>query len=183
MRLACILPDSERRALNHLLARRTLECCIGVFGAGRTVLVTTAQVLAGEARSLGIEVVRDGNADGLNAALALAAARALEMGADAAFVVPTDLARLSEASLRAAITCLPTAPGCLVVPDRRREGTNLLGLAPLRAEVFAFGGPSRARHLERAGQLGYSVREYRDQALALDIDLPEDYELWRAGKK
>lgn len=75
-RLACILPDSERCALNHLLARRTLECCIGVFGAGRTVLVTTAQVLAEEARSLGIEVVRDGNADGLNAALALAAARA-----------------------------------------------------------------------------------------------------------
>lgn len=85
--------------------------------------------------------------------------------------------------MRATINCLPTPLGCLLVPDRRKEGTNLLGLAPLRAEVFAFGGPSRARHLERARQLGYFVREYRDQALALDIDLPEDYKLWRAGEK
>ena len=180
-RLASVLSDDERCALNASLARHTLECCITVFGCRHTLVVTSSQTIGDEARSLGIEIVKEGGADGLNAALALAAARALELGAGAAFVVPTDLARLSEASLRGALSSLPAAPGCLVVPDRRGEGTNLLGLAPVRAGVFAFGGASRARHLERAKQLGYAVSEYHDQALALDIDLPSDYELWRGG--
>ena len=61
-----------------------------------------------------------------------------------------------------------------LVPDGRRDGTNVLS-APVDADVPAsYGGGSFRRHLELAMASGYAVEVLDDPRLALDIDNPVD---------
>lgn len=61
-----------------------------------------------------------------------------------------------------------------LVPDRRRDGTNIVAL-PIHADVPAsYGGGSFRRHLERAMHAGSRVQVVGDPRLALDIDNPDD---------
>ena len=179
-RLATILDAGQRRELCLFLAKRTLESCAEAFGAERTIVVTAAPEVARWATEAGVQVVEEQAGDsGLNAAITLGAARARQCGAEALLVVPADLALLTAGELHAAAAAIPAAPACLIVPDRRESGTNLLGLAPLREDLFAFGEGSLERHAELARRAGCEVLIHRSAALSLDLDLPEDYAAWR----
>lgn len=178
-RLSALLGREERRALNQYLARQTMGVCSEFFGARRTLVVTAAANVAAMAREIGVGVFLENTAcAGLNPALAAAADTAIDAGADTVVVVPTDLAMISNDALWEAIDELPPAPGCLLVPDRHGVGTNLLALSPARSDLFAFGKASLRRHAARAAQLGYAVSVHHSAALALDLDLPEDYRDW-----
>jgi len=179
-RLAPILDAGQRRDLCLFLARRTLRFCADAFGAERTIVVTAAHDVAQWARNAHVQVVQeDAGEKGLNAAITLGSVRARQAGAEAVVVVPADLALLTVEELLAAAQAIPAAPGCLIVPDRRDSGTNLLGLAPVREDLFAFGELSLQRHADLAARAGCEVRIHRSVALALDLDLPEDYAEWR----
>jgi 2-phospho-L-lactate guanylyltransferase len=61
-----------------------------------------------------------------------------------------------------------------LVPDRRRDGTNVIAL-PVDADVPAhYGAASFSRHLELAMATGYGVQVIGDVRLALDIDNRDD---------
>lgn len=180
-RLADVLDAGERAALNQQLAQQTFECCAAVFGPGQTVVVTPSQAIAAEAEAHGLVVVRESAPGDLNAALVLAAEAAIGRGAQALLVVPTDLVLLTQETLRAAAQRVLQSPGCLLVPDRREAGTNLLGVTPARADLFRFGERSLEKHRAAAREAGLPVRVHADAALALDLDLPEDYSLWRSA--
>jgi 2-phospho-L-lactate/phosphoenolpyruvate guanylyltransferase len=178
-RLAPLLDERARHELNLSLARRTIAVCASLFGPARTVVITAAPAIQSLARAAATWLVEESHAPaGLNAALAAGAADALQAGARAVLVVPTDLPLLSEDALRLAVEALPPAPGCLLVPDRHLSGTNLLGLAPAHADLFSFGEDSFARHAALARRLGCALRVHTDAALALDLDLPEDYRIF-----
>lgn len=177
-RLAPLLDADSRYALNLFLARQTLEVCSEFFGARRTLVVTTSAAVAALARALGAGVIPEAGDDGLNGALAAAAHGAIDAGADAVAVVPVDLALISHAALWDATAAMPDGPGCLLVPDRRGSGTNLLVLSPARSDLFAFGDGSLQRHAALAAARGCRVRIQHSDDLALDLDLPEDYRAW-----
>ena len=182
-RLAPVLDARERRALCQFLARRALHTCAEAFGAHSTIVVTAAPDVALYAVQAGVQLVPEGvGSNDLNAAIALGIRRARLDGADAVVVVPADLALVTVAELRAAADVIPAAPGCLLVPDRHESGTNLMGLAPLDEDLLAFGPRSLHRHAERATRAGYRVHFHRSTALALDLDVPEDYAAWRSGR-
>ena len=178
-RLAELLSEAERLALNRELAHRTFGCCAAAFGPERTVVVTAAEAMAAEASARGLIVVREGSGGGLNAALALAARHAISQGAGALVVVPVDLVLLKPEALQSVIASLMDASGCVLVPDRHGAGTNMLGLMPARADLFRFGERSLDKHRRAAAEAGLTVRVQTDPVLALDLDTPEDYRLWR----
>lgn len=62
----------------------------------------------------------------------------------------------------------------LVVGDRHRDGTNVLSFATTRPVTPSYGPGSLRRHVTQARRLGLAVREVHDEALAWDIDNPED---------
>jgi 2-phospho-L-lactate/phosphoenolpyruvate guanylyltransferase len=180
-RLAGALTGSQRRALNLRLARRTIETCIGWVGAQRTVIATSAADVARLGGAMGACVVLEGaHPAGLNAALVSAARHAIASGAEGLMVVPTDLPRVSAEHLSHLARMLEPSPVCVLVPDGRERGTNVLALAPARADLFRFGPDSLRAHAATARKLGWSVRIHRCEALALDVDLPADLAAWRS---
>ncbi len=66
-------------------------------------------------------------------------------------------------------------PGTVVlVPDRRRDGTNVLSRPARLAFVAEYGANSFRRHLAQAMALDSPVAVVRDEALAVDIDTVDD---------
>ncbi len=62
----------------------------------------------------------------------------------------------------------------VVVPDRRRHGTNVLSVPTDAGFRFAYGSGSLDRHLAEAERLGHPVRVLTLDDLGWDIDEPED---------
>lgn len=180
-RLHGVLDAAERTALNEAMAKRTLDVCAEVVGPGSTFVVTGSAAIEALARSRGMHAVAEERPGDLNAALVAAGNEAIAAGAGALLVVPTDLVRLTAPALQAVVDALLEAGGCVLVPDRRGAGTNLMGIAPARLDLFRFGEHSLEKHQQAARDAGLAVATHEDPLLALDLDLPEDLELWRRG--
>ena len=67
--------------------------------------------------------------------------------------------------------------GVVVVPDRRRSGTNVLSLPTDAGFRFAYGTGSLDLHLAEAARLGLSVRVLSLDDLGWDVDEPEDLQV------
>ena len=65
-------------------------------------------------------------------------------------------------------------PGLVIVPDRRRDGSNVLCVPTACGFRFAYGPGSFQRHVAEADRLGLAVTVVDDDALAADMDHPED---------
>lgn len=72
-------------------------------------------------------------------------------------------------------------PNVVIVPDRRRDGTNVLRLdqEALETWTFEYGPGSFEKHLRQALSRGLRVDIHLDDGLALDVDVPEDLTLPR----
>lgn len=68
----------------------------------------------------------------------------------------------------------PRAPTMVVVPDRRRDGTNVVSLPTSSGFRFSYGAGSFPRHLDEARRIGLDVEVVDDPTLSWDVDLPED---------
>lgn len=105
---------------------------------------------------------------GLNGAVDDGVARLIAAGFEHVTVSHADLA------LPDMITAVARPGAVTLVPDRRRDGTNVLSFptaAPIAAE---YGAGSFRRHLATALGSGRPVEVRRDPLLSLDIDTPTD---------
>ena len=183
-RLGEALDAEERRALVVGLLRRTIRAAImtpGVRAVG--VVSPDPEALAVAADAGAVPLPQGGG--GLNEGLADGRSWARELGATALLVVPADLPAIapdqlervvSAARERLAGSLAAGAPATLLValiPDRAREGTNLLLLAPPGAIPFQFGPGSRAAHTAEAARAGATYLEI-ESPLGLDLDTPDD---------
>ncbi len=121
------------------------------------------------ARGLGFACL-DVGVDGLNRAISVACDAAAATGASRVIVAHADLPYASD--LRVA-----NGAGVVVVPDRKRSGTNVMSLPCNVGFVFSYGANSLARHRAEATRLGLDFTEITDEALAWDVDDPSDVPL------
>lgn len=104
----------------------------------------------------------------------------MEQSATGVLIMPADLPFARAEALSRIVETHPEAPGCVIVPDRHRCGTNLLYVAPPADTIYRFGEDSCAKHRIAAAERGYRVSIVEDDQLAFDIDEPADYDLWRS---
>jgi 2-phospho-L-lactate/phosphoenolpyruvate guanylyltransferase len=105
---------------------------------------------------------------GLDGAVEAGRARLEDAGAAEVLVVHADLPRAT------GLARLAGYDGITLVPDRRDDGTNVIGLpagAPFR---FAYGAGSFERHRLEAERSGLPWRLVREPELEWDVDVPED---------
>ena len=151
-------------------------------GAASTLVASgSAEVLA-RARQTGMAAVADPPGGGLNEAVAAATAAARARGARGVFVLPVDLPLLTAAGLRDLLAQASPAPVCLLVPDRRGAGTNLIYQSPIRVASYAFGDGSFERHRLAARAAG--LRSSCGAGQLRPRSRPSaDYTVWRVIRR
>jgi 2-phospho-L-lactate guanylyltransferase len=162
-RLAVVLSDEERERLARWMSARVLAAA----GELPTYVACDDETVASWASEHGASILWHPGV-GLNAAVNNSVADLRAAGVTDVIVAHGDLPRahsLANLVQRGTLT---------LVPDRHRDGTNVVALPTDMPFQFAYGPGSFQRHLDSAIASGHSVRVRRDPLLAIDIDTPSD---------
>lgn len=108
---------------------------------------------------------------GLDGAVAAGVEAVAAAGAERVVVAHADL------PLATGLAHVVGTEGVVLVPDRRRDGTNVVALPARCGFRFAYGPGSFARHHAHALALGLTVSVLDDQVLGWDVDIPADLDL------
>jgi len=110
---------------------------------------------------------------GLNGAVEAGIEQLSRAGVDEIVVAHADLPRAAH------LEALSGHGGITLVPDRRRDGTNV-AVIPSRAGFrFSYGPGSFARHQLEADRLHLALRIVEDPLLTFDVDVPADLDALR----
>jgi len=172
-RLATGVSRERRATIVAAMLEDVLEAIGATHLVERTIVVTSEPRAVELATAAGCEIVADPEEGGHSGAALAGMARARELGAECALLLPGDCPLLDPRELERLLTGLPGSYAA-IVPDRHGTGTNALALAPPDAIAPAFGEGSCARHVAAAREAGvpHSVEEL--PSLALDLDTPAD---------
>jgi 2-phospho-L-lactate guanylyltransferase len=163
LRLAPALSPERRQELARRMATQVVRSATGLPVA----VVCDDAAVAEWATSLGARVVWEPGR-GLNLAVQEGFRQLRELGVHDVVVAAGDLPLATD------LRWVTRFDGITLVPDRRQDGTNVIGLPAGTDFTFAYGPGSFARHLRNARQSGHPVRVVRSSPLAWDVDLPED---------
>jgi 2-phospho-L-lactate guanylyltransferase len=179
-RLASILSVDERAKLGRDFLSHTLDVLAQVPAITRSLVISRDTAALQLARKQGAFTVTESGTPELNAALARATDVSLSFGADAVLVLPSDLPLVTADDVQTFIQLAPASPGIVIAPDRHEEGTNAILARPPRVIPYLYGERSYARHLRAAQERQLSVAVCRLNSFGLDVDVPEDLELYRS---
>lgn len=163
VRLASLLPATEREAL----ARSMADAVVRAAAPLPTAVVCEDDDVARWATERGLHVVWTPGL-GLNGAVEAGVLRLAELGATHVTVAHADLPLADD------FTWVARFPGITLVPDRREDGTNVIGVPVEAGFRFAYGPGSFARHVAVARALPLPLRVARRLQLSWDVDIPED---------
>lgn len=105
---------------------------------------------------------------GLNGAIDDGVAAVADAGYDHVIIAHADL------PAPATLTAVARKGTVTLVPDRRRDGTNVLSFPLTDTVAASYGARSFERHLAAALDLNIAVEVRPDYDLSLDIDTPDD---------
>jgi len=179
-RLAGVLSPREREELNRGFLRQTLAVVTRQPRIERTMVVSRDPAALAVAREYGARTLMEEGAPLLNLALTRATIVAQSYGVFGLLVVHADLPLLTAEEIDSMLCAGSRGPGVVIAPDRHEGGTNALLVSPPGLIQYAFGPGSFAEHLRRAQEAGAKVIVCRLPGLSLDIDVPEDLELYRS---
>ena len=181
-RLSGVLTPQERAGLSREFLGHALGVLRQAPDVRQTLVISRDPAALALAREQGAHTVTEAGSPDLNAALTRATQAALLQGAGAVLILPTDLPFLAPEDVRQLIEIDGAGPLVSIAPDRREAGTNALFVSPPGVLAYAFGEHSFARHVALAQAAGARVRVCRLPGAALDIDGPEDLEMYHSGR-
>ncbi len=176
-RLAGVLSEEERTALNNYLLAHTLDTLKATKEIEQVLVVSRDPAALALAREHGARTVQENGAPQLNVALMRATIVAKNYSTSGVLIVPADLPLITPQDIRCMLEFIHDPPIVVVAPDRHRLGTNALLVCPVGLIQYDFGPGSFERHCERARQAGARLEICDLPSLALDVDLPEDLDL------
>lgn len=163
LRLAPALSSERRRELSRAMATHVVRSA----GALPAFVVCDDPDVADWAEEAGAAVLWEPGR-GLNLAVQEGVRQLEELGASAVVVAASDLPLADD------LSWVADYEGITLVPDRRRDGTNVIGLPAGSNFTFSYGPGSFERHLRRSRATGRQVRVVESATLAWDVDVPED---------
>jgi 2-phospho-L-lactate guanylyltransferase len=166
-----VLSEPERAELARRLAA-------GVLKAGGSLVpnvVCEDEEVAAWARQHGARVIWTPHL-GLSGAVEAGVAKLSSEGVDLVVVAHADLPRAG------GLDSLGLPDRVTLVPDTRRDGTNVAVVPAAAGFRFAYGKGSFARHAAEAARLGLACDVIEDRHLAADVDVPGDLSHLRQGE-
>lgn len=175
-RLAPVLSAEKRRRLFFDVARRVLCTLATTPEIDRVVVVTASDEVAAFSQELGAVLISQPADTGTADAFASAVEELRSLRLERLLMMAGDLPLITVEAVQELLACGGQASGAVLVPDRRKIGTNaLLSMLPHRLPP-CFGEDSLRRHQLAARSGGVLVRIHESEALALDLDVPADLE-------
>lgn len=162
-RLAGALTPAERETLSRDCARLVVASA----APWPVYVVCSDPDVAEWARDLGARPV-DCATPGLDAAVETGRRAAAADGADHVVIAHADL------PLARSLSHVPREGRVTIVPDRHRDGTNVLSMPVGSTMTTAYGPGSCDNHLAIARAAGLEVEIIDDPDLALDLDTVDD---------
>ncbi len=172
-RLGPALDPKSRRAL----ALRNAERAVNAAAAGeRRLVVAGSQEVAAMAERLGAQALLEPRQEGQNVAAKRGIAHAVEGGAGAVVLLSSDLPLVTAESVRELLQVAVQieTPAVVAVPAVGRGGTNALYLRPPDAITLHFGADSLHSFRREAETRGVNFVIHQSEAMALDLDEPDD---------
>lgn len=176
-RLSEILSDDKRAQLNHHLFAHTIEVLKHVDAITNILVVSRDSDVLTQSRELDVRTVTENGTPELNSALRRASLFSKVFSTEGVLIVPADLPLLTPDDVTLFIEQRVQAPMAVIAPDRRRGGTNMLLIDPADLLTFSFGQDSFEKHCALAESKGAKVIIVENERIALDLDIPEDYEI------
>jgi 2-phospho-L-lactate guanylyltransferase len=175
-RLAPVLNEAGRAALNRELLERTLAVVSEWSGAPQqTIVVSPCARALSLSRRAGATALSEGpRAVGHNRAVRLGIARAAALGATHVLVLSCDLPHIGTDSLRALVTAAGRGKRVVLAPDKAGMGTNAVLVGIGTGFEFAFGPGSLMAHHAAARNAGLTAAVVRHDDLRFDLDTPDD---------
>ena len=178
-RLADALSGSQRRELFFSMARHVLQTLRASPGITQVAVVTSSDDVAHLAQEYGCRVMRQLADAGTAQAFAAAIDQLQPLHLNRLLMISGDLPLLSTTAVAKLLAAGNEGPHVVVVPDRRRIGTNALLCAPPDALTPCFGANSFAKHVALARDCRIAAATLELDELALDLDDAEDLEYLR----
>ena len=176
-RLAGTLTEDQRTELNRALLQNTLETLSELKEVDGVLVVSRDPHALTVARSHGARTVQENGQPQLNTALKRATVVAQVYATRGVLVLPADLPLISKEDILELIKRAAEPPVVVIAPDRHGRGTNALLISPPGLIEYDFGENSFQRHCARAKNAGARLEVVELPSLALDLDIPEDFEL------
>jgi 2-phospho-L-lactate guanylyltransferase len=180
-RLSNRLDPAARRSLVLAMMDDVLGALTRVAEVSGLLVVTHEPEIARRAARFGAEILEEPANDGHTSAVARAVRELERRGATSMLCVSGDLPAARPEEIAAMIRSLGPPPSVVLVPSRSGLGTNAVLASPPGALPLKFGEPSFPTHLLRARELGLRTEVLELGGLGLDIDTPEDLDLFLAG--
>ena len=168
-RLADVLSRNERRMFADLMLGDVLEVILKTPKIEKVFLVGDKQL----SPKSGTFIIQEKFNNGYNEAISFALRDKRIANSDAIVILPGDIPLITTEEIENFSNDAPKN-GIRIAPDRDREGTNALLLAPPTLIKTQFGKLSYSRHLELAEKCCSNVEVIDSDGLAFDIDSPED---------
>jgi 2-phospho-L-lactate guanylyltransferase len=165
-RLAPALGPAERAAL----ARQMAGAVVRASHPLPVAVVCDDTEVAEWARGLGALVLWEPGR-GLNGAVESGVEQLARAGVARVVVAHGDLPRA------AGLAAIAGGEGVVLVPDLRRDGTNVVVVPGDVGFRFSYGPGSFERHLDEARRLGLPIEVRDDPSLAFDVDWPADLDM------
>jgi len=178
-RLAEVLQEEERTRLNRMFLERTLQVLLETHGISQILVVSRDPAALAIAREFNARTLLEDGSQQLNLALERATAVAQAYGARGVLILPADIPLATKEDIQTVLELAKHHPSITIVPDRREDGTNALLVVPPGSIRYKYGESSFSHHCETARQNGLSVEIWHSDELGLDLDLPEDLDLFR----
>lgn len=178
-RLANVLTEDERTQLNFNMLENTLSILKGIPEIDNVLVVSKDPSALVLARTYGAKTIQEDGEPGLNLALKRAVLIAKAYSLQSILILPADLPLLTRSEVKLMIAKLNSSPMMVIAPDRRMNGTNLLLISPPDLIDFSFGPGSFERHIRQAQSRNAVIEVVQMSSFELDIDLPEDLELYQ----
>ncbi len=176
-RLSTILSEDERERLNHNLFVHTIEVLQRVEAITDILVVSRDLDVLTEARELNVRTVTENGTPELNNALRRASLFSKNFSTEGILIVPADLPLMRSQDVSDFLDVRGIPPVAIISPDRRGQGTNLLYTNPADLLTFSYGMDSFERHVSQAQMKNARVVVFENERIALDLDVPEDYDL------
>jgi 2-phospho-L-lactate guanylyltransferase len=181
-RLAGVLNDEDRIALNHCLLEHTLEILTQVERIEQTLVISRDPQVLAVARSFKARTLLENSSSNLNLSLEIATRMVSRRTQRGLLIIPADLPLLQLDDIQRLVAFAENPPVVAIAPDRHGMGTNGMLVAPPGLIQYTFGPNSFQYHSAAAQQAGARLEIVHSFSLGLDLDLPADLELLRSSE-